>query len=70
MFYWAGPLVCLSLPSVMSWIRPVIPIWKLSLSQSYSPRIKDGHKRVKYLFRSLLRNEIDVQYSYGLRLVT
>ena len=49
MFYWAGPLVCLSLPSVMSWIRSDTPIWKLALSQSYSPRIKGGWKRVKCL---------------------
>ena len=61
---WAGPLACLSLPSVISWIRSDTPIWKLALSQSCSSRIKDGRKRVECL-RSLLKNEIDVQYSSG-----
>ena len=58
----AGPLACQSLPSVMSWIRSDTPIWKLALSQSCSPRIKEGWKRVKCLLRSWLNNEIDVQY--------
>ena len=51
----AGPLGRLSLPSIKSWIRPDTPIWKLALSQSCSPRIKDGQKRVKPL---LLQYEI------------
>ena len=59
---WAGPLGCLSLPSVRSWIRPDTSIWKLALSQSCSPRIKEGRKRVKCLLRSSMLNEIDVQY--------
>ena len=49
MFFWARPLARLSLPSVMSWIRSDTPIWKLALSQSCSPRIKGGWKRVKCL---------------------
>ena len=53
MFHWAGSLACLSLPSVMSWIRPDTPIWKLALSQSCLPRNKHGRKRVKCLFRLL-----------------
>ena len=48
LFYWAGPLACLSLPSVMSWIRSDTLIWKLAVSQSCSPRIKVGRKRVKF----------------------
>ena len=36
------------------------PIWNFALSQSCSPRIKYGRKRVKCVFRSLLMNEIDV----------
>ena len=47
MFYWAGILACISLPSILSWIRPDTLIWKLALFQFCSPRIKDGRKRVK-----------------------
>ena len=50
--YWAGPLACLSRPSVMSWIRSVTPIWKLALSQSCSPRIKRSQQRVKCCAKS------------------
>ena len=39
----------LSLPFVMSWIRPNTLIWKLALSQSCSPKIKDGQMRIKSL---------------------
>ena len=46
--YWAGPLACLSLPSVMSWIR-----WKLALYQSCSPRIKEGRKRTSHKIRTI-----------------
>ena len=33
-----GPLACLSLSSIMSWIRSGTSIWKLLLSQSCSPK--------------------------------
>ena len=43
--YWAGPLACLSLPSIKSWIRSDTPIWKLALVQSCSLRIKRSRQR-------------------------
>ena len=58
LLYWAEPLACLSLLSIMSWIRPDTRIWKLALSQPCSPRIKEGRKRVKCLLRLLLKNEV------------
>ena len=45
LLYWAEPLACLSLLSIMSWIRPDTRIWKLALSQPCSSRIKNGQKR-------------------------
>ena len=51
---WAGPLARLSLPSIMSWIRPDTLIWKLALSQSCSHRIKVGRKIVKCFIKILV----------------
>ena len=51
----AGPLACLSLPSIMSWIRPNTPVWKLALFQSCSPKNKDGRERyIIFIFLSYM----------------
>ena len=63
LWYWVRPLACLSLPSVMSWIKSDTLIWKLAISHYYLaknqlPKINSKFSKTAYDILYILNGTI------------